>query len=304
MNPIDTPATPKPPRLRIGCAMWANRAWVGRHYPATTRPGDELKHYVRWCTAVEGNTIFYALPEASTVARWAELMPEDFRFLAKLPRTITHDRRLRDAEPELREFCARLEPLGPRLGPVCIQLPRSFGPDDMATLGAFISRLPTLCRWAVELRHPAFFEAGPNADHAPMRRVNDLLARHGVERVVLDSRALFALAPRNPMEIEAHERKPRLPARPFALGPEPIVRFIGSVDHAVDEELWAPWIDRIVRWIGEGRVPTFFMHTVDNVDAIVLARRFHHAVRQQLPFLEQLPNPAHPDADRPTLFDA
>jgi uncharacterized protein YecE (DUF72 family) len=297
------PAPAGAPRLRIGCALWAHRPWVGRHYPGATRPGEELRHYVQWCTAVEGNTVFYALPEAGTVARWAELMPNDFRFLAKLPREVTHERRLRNADTELHQFCERMEPLGPRLGPVSIQLPASFSPDDLPALATFIDRLPTLCRWAVELRHPAFFEPGERDGTDPMREVNQLLVDHGLERVVLDSRALFAIAPRNALETEAQLQKPRLPARPFALGPEPIVRFIGSVDHAVNEELWQPWIERVVRWIEEGRVPTFFVHTADNVDAIVLARRFHHAVRARLPFLEPLPKVEDPEADRPTLFE-
>ena len=49
------------PVLRVGCPMWAHRPWVARLF-GPTAPGDELATYARWCSAVEGNTTFYALP--------------------------------------------------------------------------------------------------------------------------------------------------------------------------------------------------------------------------------------------------
>ncbi|MDG2112711.1 MAG: DUF72 domain-containing protein, partial [Actinomycetota bacterium] len=58
--------------LRVGCPMWVNRDWVGRQFPADTPRGRELAAYSRWCTAVEGNTTFYAVPGEAAVARWAE----------------------------------------------------------------------------------------------------------------------------------------------------------------------------------------------------------------------------------------
>ena len=54
---------------------------------------------------------------------------------------------------------------------------------------------------------------------------------------------------------------------------------------------WAPWVDRVVRWLTEGRSPTVFVHTPDNVDAPVLARRFHEEVRARIPGLAALPDP-------------
>ena len=62
--------------VRVGCAMWALRDWVGRYFPAETPTGRELGPYVTWCTAAEGNTTFYGLPRPTTVARWADgMMP-------------------------------------------------------------------------------------------------------------------------------------------------------------------------------------------------------------------------------------
>ena len=266
--------------------MWANRDWVGTHLPADTPAGEELAAYSRMCNAVEGNTTFYAVPTLTAVERWVEQTPEQFRFAFKLPRTITHDRRLRDATPELELFLGRLEPLAGRLGPVCIQLPASFGPDSLAVLSDFLAALSSDVRWSVEVRHLRF-HAGGDAERA----LNDLLHEHGVNRVILDTRALFAGPRRTPEEIETWDRKPRLPVRAVATSTEPVVRFIGQTDEDANPSFWEPWIDRVVRWVDKGLSPLVFLHTPDNAVAPSLARRFHAAVRVIRPELAELPEP-------------
>lgn len=176
--------------LHVGCAMWAHKGWLGKWFPADTSAGTELSAYATWCTCVEGNTSFYAVPSEQAVARWAEQVPAEFRFCFKLPRTITHDRRLQNAESELSEFLERLEPMAPLLGPIQIQLPASLGPDSLPHLRSFLRRLPARFDGAVEVRHLDFFVGG-----SAERPLDDLLAERGVNRVVLDSRALFAVAP-------------------------------------------------------------------------------------------------------------
>ena len=84
--------------------MWANRDWVGRWLPHDTPVGRELEAYSRVCNSVEGNTTFYATPETATVARWRDATEPGFRFVFKLPREITHDRRLRDVAEPLTTF--------------------------------------------------------------------------------------------------------------------------------------------------------------------------------------------------------
>lgn len=269
--------------------MWARREWVGRYFPPAVPVGRELRAYSTWCTAAEGNTTFYGLPEPTTVARWAEDAPSDFRFLFKLPRTVTHDRRLRQAEAEVAEFLTRLEPLGPRAAPFSVQLPGSFGPDDLGVLDAFLGRLPTDRRWAVEVRHPDFASGGDQE-----RRLNDVLASRGADRIIIDTRAVMAGPRETPEEREAHERKPRLPVRPVAIGETPVVRFIGQTAIAANPEWWAKWIPKVVEWLDEGRSPLVFIHTPDNEAAPELCRRFHAEVAALVPELTPLPEPERP----------
>jgi uncharacterized protein YecE (DUF72 family) len=278
------------PVLAVGCPMWAHRPWVGRHFPADTPAGEELAAYATWCTAVEGNTSFYALPPPTAIARWAEQAPPGFRFCFKVPRAVTHERRLRDAGAALRELLVRLEPLRDRLGPVQIQLPASFGPADLPALAAFVAALPAGYPWAVEVRNPAFFAGGPAE-----RPLDDLLLANDVNRVILDSRALFDRSPRTPAELEAWANKPRLPVRPMATGASPIVRLIGQADLAANLERWSQWWPRVAAWSTGGRSPIVFTHTPDNLDAPPLARAAHARVAALVPDLAPLPEPVVAD---------
>lgn len=279
------------PMLRVGCAMWADRRWIGQFFPVETVQGRELAAYATWCTAVEGNTTFYGLPRPATVERWAADAPPEFRFMFKLPRTITHDRRLRSAGAEVAETLDRLAPLGDRAAPLSIQLPASFGPDDLPILDRFLRTLSWEWSWAVEVRHERFCQGG-----AEERALNDLLSAHGAERVIIDTRAVFAGPRETPAEIEAVERKPHLPVRPVAIGAHPVVRFIGQTAAEANPFWWSKWVTKVAQWLDEGRSPTFFVHTPDNAVAPLLARRFHGEVAALVPGLRALPDAQRPAA--------
>jgi len=270
--------------IGVGCAMWANRDWVGTYLPIDTRPGGELASYSRICTAVEGNTSFYATPPPSTIQRWMESSEDEFRFVFKLPREITHDRRLRDVDGELTSFLDTISPLDEKLGPISIQLPASFGPGDLEVLGSFIHHLPGEFGWAVEVRHLAFHAGG---DHE--RTLNDALHEAGVDRVVFDSRAMFAGPCETDEEQRAFSEKPQLPVRGVATGTQPVIRFIGQRDIETNRAFWAPWATRVTRWHAEGRHPIVFLHTADNVDAPAHARAFHDDCRLIDPSIPPLP---------------
>ncbi len=278
--------------------MWANRAWVGPFLPPSTRPGDELAQYAHWCTAVEGNTTFYASPPIETVRRWRDSTPESFRFVFKLPRTITHEQRLRDIDAELTNFLRLLEPLGPRCGPVTAQLPPSFGPGDVGVLAAFLRRAPDSVRWAVEVRHPDFFNGGRAHDN-----LDRLLADVGAERVILDTRTLFSAPPTNDEERESWRKKPQLAVIPKALTATPIVRIVGRMDEAVTRAGWQGWLPVLAQWVEEGRTPIVFVHTPDDFSALPLARQLYEDLAATGCVLDPLPHVPEHQAIQGSLFD-
>lgn len=273
-------------QLHVGCAMWTHAAWQGRQLPHPLAVKDRLRAYASWCNAVEGNTTFYAIPSVETVGSWAAQTSPDFRFLLKMPRLITHERRLGDVAAPVRAFLAAIEPLGPRAHALWVQLPPAFSPTDLGALAAFLRRLPPDCRCAVEVRHRAFFEEAGCA-----RELERALGDVGAEWVSFDTTVLFGGPPTSDAERESWQRKPRLPRRTRALTAHPMVRYIGRDDVARTVEGWQPWLDVVVAWLHEGRSPTVLVHTPDNVDALWLARRFHDAVRARVPDVEPLPEP-------------
>ncbi|MBB5915079.1 uncharacterized protein YecE (DUF72 family) [Nocardia transvalensis] len=270
-------------RLHVGCAQWTHAAWSDRQ----PNPKERLRAYAGWCNAVEGNTTFYATPAPNTVRAWAAQTEPDFRFVVKLPKTVTHERRLSGADEQLREFLSAIEPLGPRAHALWVQLPASFGPGELGALASLLWHLPEQYRCAVEVRHRAFFE-----DERAAARLEHILGRRDAEWLPFDTTTLFAARPESPGEREAWSKKPRLPRRTRALTEYPIVRYHGRDDSAATVAGWLPWLEIVAGWLREGRSPTVFIHTPDNAESLVLARRFHDEVRARVPDLEPLPEPA------------
>lgn len=293
------------PVLRVGCPQWNHGAWVGTVSRPGAGPAERLAAYSSWCNTVEGNTTFYAVPSTKTVAVWAANTEASFRFLFKLPRAISHDARLRACDDDVAAFLERLDPLGERVERLWIQLPPSFGPGDLGVLESFLDRWAGDTEWAVELRHPAFFERGSAAEQA----AESVLRNHFAEWVRFDTTVLFAEPPRTPAEHEGWRSKPRVGVRARALTDEPVIRYIGRDDDEATIAGWQRWVPVVAKWLHDGRTPTFFVHTPANDRAPQLARRFHAEVAalvtdlQPLPEPTQLPVPA-PSAplDPPTLF--
>ena len=277
----------------LGCPSWSENAWREGLYPQNARPADFLSLYAQVFNAVEGNTTFYARPAPTTVVRWAQSLPEHFRLTAKFPRDISHGGDLREQLHAGEDFLQLLQPLGARVAPFWLQLPASFGPQRLAELVSFVDALQRPL--AVEVRHPEFFAKG-DAE----RLLNRLLMDRGVERICLDSRALFSCDSGDPAVLHAQSKKPRVPPRPAAFTQCPQVRFIGRPELEANDPYLVPWVEKVAGWIEEGRTPYVFLHTPDNHRAPELARRFHLQLSERLPGLPALPE-LHPPQSREQL---
>ena len=78
----------------LGTQGWSYRSWGGNFYPAQTPAGDYLKTYAQNFHAVEIDSTYYGTPRPQTVQQWREVTPADFRFTAKFPQAITHEKML------------------------------------------------------------------------------------------------------------------------------------------------------------------------------------------------------------------
>ena len=144
-------------KIRIGTCAWSFDEWGGVLYPADWPSNRWLEFYARYFPAVEIDSTFYSAPSETVARRWVEMTPAHFRFACKLPREITHRRRLRDCRAELTAFLRALEPLAPKLRVVLIQLPPSYMPrEEKSAFRDFVAQLPADFRFAVEFRHPGW----------------------------------------------------------------------------------------------------------------------------------------------------
>jgi len=169
-------------RILIGTQGWNYAAWAGPFYPAGTRPAEFLSLYARAFRTVEVDSTFYAVPAAKVVHGWRERTPEGFIFALKMPQEVTHERRLRDADDVVGEFLDRARELGPKLGPILVQLGPDFTPDEFGALERFLPRLPDDLRFAVEVRHARWTRPQVLPDLLAM------LAQHGTALALSDGR--------------------------------------------------------------------------------------------------------------------
>ncbi len=169
--------------MRLGTQGWNYDAWAGAFYPTGTRAADFLSVYARAFDTVEVDSTFYAVPSDRTVRGWAARTPPEFRFALKLPQELTHERHLRGGDEILDTFLDRARLLGPKLGPVLVQLGPDFGPAELPALARFVPKLPDDVRFAVEFRDRAWL-----ADGALAVSVLALLADHGVTPALSDGR--------------------------------------------------------------------------------------------------------------------
>src|SRR5512133_2872103 len=98
--------------IAVGCAGWS----LPRQEQHRFAPGEShLQRYASRFAATEINSTFHRPHQARIYERWASAVPADFRFCAKVPKTITHEQRLVQAGPLLRQFLEEASPLGAKL---------------------------------------------------------------------------------------------------------------------------------------------------------------------------------------------
>lgn len=143
--------------VRIGTAGWAIPKATDAGFPGE---GSHMARYARVLPCAEINSSFHRSHRTEVYARWAAQTPPGFRFSVKLPRTITHEQRLRGTRALLTRFMAEASGLGDRLGVLLVQLPPSLA-FETRPVRTFFELLagqfggPVVC----EPRHATWFDA-------------------------------------------------------------------------------------------------------------------------------------------------
>lgn len=163
-----------PPPVRIGTAGWTVSSQYVGDVPLG---GSHLERYARRLNAVEINSSFYRPHQRKTYERWARSTPAGFRFSVKVPKAITHERRLSDCSDLLDHFVEEISSLDKKLGVILLQLPPSLALEKRVA-GHFFRALRRRLDVAVacEPRHASWFVPG----------VGNWLAKLRIARVAAD----------------------------------------------------------------------------------------------------------------------
>lgn len=154
-------------KILIGTSGWNYFHWKGRFYPENLKGYEMLKFYSKEFSTVEVNSSFYHLPKKQTIKKWYEYVKKDFVFSLKMPRAITHFKRLKiedeKSEKILFYFFENIKELKKKLGAVLIQLPPSFK-KDLKILEKFLKKIKKICEnlksepeLAIEFRNRSWF---------------------------------------------------------------------------------------------------------------------------------------------------
>ena len=143
----------------FGTQGWSYADWVGVTYDAGTRPERYLAAYAREFGTVEIDATWYAAPTPERVRAWAASVPDGFTFSCKLPREITHERRMLDVRGLVRDFYDAMRAFGPKLACVLVQFEATFGRAEEAAFRETLDAFPSDVATAFEFRDPSWYEA-------------------------------------------------------------------------------------------------------------------------------------------------
>ena len=141
--------------IHVGTSGWQYRDWRGELYPAEVPQKQWLEYYATQFDVVEVDATFYRLPDRGVFESWRTRTPDDFSFVVKASRFLTHVKRLKQPAEPVERLMDRANGLGQKLAVILLQLPPTMraAPDLLAeTLAAFGGT-----RVAVEPRHDSWW---------------------------------------------------------------------------------------------------------------------------------------------------
>lgn len=218
----------------VGCAKW-NKKDLKNFYPKGVK--DELEYYATQFNSIELNATFYRFFPAEQFAKWKERVGSEFKFFPKVPRYISHLKRLKDVQPQIDEYVVNLLSLKENLGMAFLQMPENFHSKNIQNLEDFVNKWPQEIPLAVELRHTDWYN-----DEAVANRLNNFLIQKKMASIITDSAGRRDLL---------HMRLTNNTA---------FIRYVGAND-ASDYQRLDDWLDRIEKWYSQGlKNLYFFVH--------------------------------------------
>jgi uncharacterized protein YecE (DUF72 family) len=155
-------------KIHIGTSGWSYKHWRGTFYPDDVKVKDHFNYYKRFFTTVELNNPFYHLPPKQTFINWKNDVADDFVYVVKASRYITHMKKLKDPAESLTNFLENVAGLEEKLGVILFQLPPGWG-LNLERFREFLEKLPSHHRYVFEFRNGTWYDP---AVYSLMRQYN------------------------------------------------------------------------------------------------------------------------------------
>ncbi|WP_417887911.1 DUF72 domain-containing protein [Zunongwangia sp.] len=218
--------------VRIGCAKW-NRKDLKNFYPKGTK--DELVYYASQFNSIEFNAAFYRIFPEEQFKKWYQKTEDsDFIFSPKIPRIISHTKRLLDTDRLVDDVVTNMLQLKEKLGTCFLQMPDNFSPKNIDRLDPFFSYWPKEIPLAVEFRHTDWIN-----NEIIANALNNILKKHNIASIITDTAGRRDLI---------HMRLTNTTA---------FIRYNGA-NHPSDYSRLDDWIDRLELWRNEGLQEVYF----------------------------------------------
>jgi len=232
-----------PVKVYVGCAKWGRKEWVGKIYPPKTKDANFLDEYVKHFDSIELNATFYNVYGPDTITKWKEKAASnpDFKFCPKFSQSISHIRRLKNADDVTTQFYEGIMAFGDKLGPVFLQLSDNYGPKNLGDLRTYLEHLPKDVPVYLEVRHKEWY-----ADKQAEADLFGMLKELGIGSIITDASGRRDCVHMN------------LPT------PHAFIRFVGNSLDKTDYQRVDDWVARIKDWSAQGLQSVwFFMHQHD-----------------------------------------
>jgi len=238
-------------KFYIGCAKWGRKDWVGKFYPKGTKEKDFLEYYAKQFNCIEFNALYYKLYDLHKVRDWVSKVPEGFLFCPKFTESITHIRRLKNAQQEVDAYLEVATEFKEHLGPIFLMPHPQMGLTHLDTIETFISDFPTDVKLFLELRHTDWYANGYNVE------LYSFLKKQKRGTIITDTSGRRDC-------VHMHLSTP-----------ECFIRFVGNSLHPTDYTRIDDWVQRIKKWMNEGlETCYFFMHQHEELHSPELIKYF------------------------------
>lgn len=144
-------------KVHIGCSSFYNPYWQKIFYPEDMPRAQWFEYYCTYFDTYEINATFYKFPTIKVMENWYKKTPEKFLFAVKVPKEITHIKKMIDCEKLIADFYAVSQAgLKHKLGCILFQFPPSYQytPDKLQEI---INKLDGSYKNVTEFRHPSWW---------------------------------------------------------------------------------------------------------------------------------------------------